>query len=92
MKRKTKVFYKKLGREGAYGQCEIDPQAPMMQIDYRAHPRKVMETIIHEQLHLSADDYLNEKLITRVAKEISYVLWDENYRQVILKKQFIPVK
>lgn len=69
----------------------IDPAAPLIEIDTRLSPRRELETLCHEQLHISLP-LLSEKEIDRLGKEMSHTLWAQNFRRVLLGKHKTPVR
>jgi len=90
-KKNAKVVWRKLGRERAWGQATHDPAKPLIEIDPRLSPRRALECLCHEQLHISLPD-LSESKIDRLGKEISRTLWEQNFRQVLLGKHTTPVR
>jgi len=89
--RRPKVIWRKLGKEQAWGMATCDPARPLIEIDPRLSPRRELEVLCHEQLHISLPD-LSEKQIDRLGKEMSRTLWDQNYRRVLLGKHKTPVR
>ena len=89
--RKTKVVFRKLGKEQAWGQATCDPARPLIEIDPRLSPRRELEVICHEQLHISMPA-VDEREIDRLGKELSRTLWEQNFRRVLLGKHTTPVK
>ena len=87
----TKVVWRKLGKEKAWGQATCDPSRPTIEIDPRLSPKRELEVLCHEQLHLSLPD-LSESQIDRLGKEMSRTLWSQNFRRVLLGKHKTPVK
>jgi hypothetical protein len=87
----TKVVWRKLGKERAWGQATCDPSHPTIEIDPRLSPKRELEVLCHEQLHLSLPD-LSESQIDRLGKEMSRTLWSQNYRRVLMGKHKTPVK
>lgn len=75
---KIKIIYKKLGREQAYGIAHSDGE---VWIDTRLKhkPRKLMEIILHECLHvLNPED--DEDTIIMKSVTLTKILWKEGYR------------
>jgi len=68
-----------------------DPSRPLIEIDPRLSPRRELEVLCHEQLHLSLPE-LSEAQIDRLGKEMSRTLWSQNYRRVLLGKHSTPVR
>jgi len=92
MKRRTpKVVWRKLGKERAWGQATVDSAHPLIEIDPRLGAKRALETLCHEQLHISLP-HLSEREIDRLGKEVSETLWRQNYRQVLLQKHSTPVR
>lgn len=86
---KTKVKYKKLGREGAYAQC--DPKNPKsIEVDEREKKRAKMKWKLHETLHIMfkkhdivfSSEEREEKVIRSISNFQSQVLWDDKYRRI----------
>jgi hypothetical protein len=86
-----KVVWRKLGKERAWGQATCDPSHPTIEIDPRLSPKRELETLCHEQLHLSLP-HLAEAEIDRLGKEMSRTLWSQNYRRVLMGKHSTPVR
>ena len=68
-----------------------DPTHPLIEIDPRLSPRRELEVLCHEQLHISLP-HLAESEIDRLGKEMSRTLWSQNYRRVLLGKHSTPVR
>ncbi len=47
--------------------------------------------LCHEALHVAFPD-MSEKEVDRAGKVVSRVLWQENYRRVLLGKHTTPVR
>ena len=90
-RRSPKVIVRKLGRERAWGQATTDSAYPLIEIDPRLGAKRALETLCHEQLHISLPN-LSEREIDRLGKEVSETLWRQNYRQVLLQKHSTPVR
>lgn len=88
---KVKVIWRKLGKERAWGQAETDPARPVVEIDPRLSPKRELETLTHEVLHVAFPE-MSEKEVDRAGKVISKVLWEQNYRRVLLGKHTTPVR
>jgi len=86
--RKPKVVYVKLGRQQAWGQATHDERSPLIEVDPRlGHgSKRMMEVLIHEASHLILPD-LSESQIDAVGKYICNVLWEQNYRKVLLDRK-----
>lgn len=73
------IVYRKLGRERAHGQAlmpEYGFDYPKIEIDERLKGRALVETIIHEALHV-ARPHLSEKDVTEIARFQAMVLWSQ---------------
>jgi hypothetical protein len=90
-KPKVKVIWRPLGKERAWGQAETDPNHPTIEIDPRLSPRRELEVLVHEAIHICWPDK-NEKDVDRAGKVISAVLWQENYRRIVQGKHTTPVR
>ena len=90
-KPKVKVIWRPLGKERAWGQATTDPAHPVIEIDPRLSPRRELETLTHESLHLAFPE-MSEKEVDRAGKVVSSVLWQENYRRVLQGKHTTPVR
>ena len=90
-KPKVKVIWRPLGKERAWGQATTDPARPVIEIDPRLSPRRELETLAHESLHLAFPE-MSEKEVDRAGKVVSSVLWQENYRRVLQGKHTTPVR
>ena len=89
--RKFKVIWRPLGKERAWGQATTDPAHPVIEIDPRLSPRRELETLTHESLHLAFPE-MSEKEVDRAGKVVSAVLWQENYRRIVQGKHTTPVR
>jgi len=90
-KPKVKVIWRPLGKERAWGQASTDPAHPVIEIDPRLSPKRELETLAHESLHLAFPE-MSEKEVDRAGKVVSSVLWQENYRRVLQGKHTTPVR
>ena len=68
-----------------------DPQHPTVEIVPRLSPKRELETLTHESLHLAFPE-MSEKDVDRAGKVVSKVLWQENYRRVLQGKHTTPVR
>lgn len=84
---KTKVIYRKLGRELAWGQATIGEG--LIEIDPRLSAIRQLEVLCHEQLHLTFPE-MSEKEVDRAGKDLCRLLWAQNYRRVFLNKNANP--
>ena len=79
MPKKTKIIYKKLGREQAEGQAISHSFAPVdgvIELDERLIGKRLFIALLHESLHLSLPS-THEDEIARIEKEVAAILWDE---------------
>jgi hypothetical protein len=90
-KRKVKVVWRPLGKEQAWGQATTDPNHPLIEVDPRLSPRRELEVLTHEALHVAFPE-MSEKAVDRAGKIVSGVLWQEHYRRVLLGKHTTPVR
>lgn len=74
---KTKVVYKKLKRAWGYAYVHLDK----IELHDTLKGKKHLEILIHEKLHLMFPD-LDEKAIIRHAKELSSLIWKQDYRRL----------
>jgi len=88
--RRPKVIVRKLGREGAGGQCIYDPASPTVEIDPRLGAKRRLEVLVHEAVHLFFGPDLAESKVDAAGKYIRDVLWADNYRQVLLEPNSKP--
>jgi len=78
---KSKVIFRRLGREKAWGQATIGEG--LIEIDPRLGARRQLEVLCHEQVHLTFPE-MSETQVDRAGKDIAAVLWSQNYRRVLL--------
>ena len=71
--------------------CHASGHVTAIEIDPRLGAKRALETLCHEQLHISLP-HLSEREIDRLGKEVSETLWRQNYRQVLLQKHSTPVR
>lgn len=74
---RTKVVYKRLKRAWGYAYIHLDK----IELYDKLKGRKHLEILIHEKLHLMFPD-LDEQAIIRHAKELSSLLWKQDYRRL----------
>jgi hypothetical protein len=86
-KKPVKVVWRKLGREQAWGQATIGEG--LVEVDPRLGAKRQLEVLIHEVTHL-AHPAMTEKEVDRTGKLICKVLWQQNYRRVLLDKNAKP--
>jgi len=84
-----KVVYRKLGKEGAWGQAWHCDKHPLIEVDPRLGSKRQMEVLIHEASHLAIPE-ASESKIDAIGKYICNVLWKQNYRRVMLDKNSKP--
>jgi len=88
-RRKSKVVWVKLGRQKAWGQATIGEG--LIEIDPRLGAKRQLEVLCHEQGHLTFPEK-SEAEIDRLGKDLAAVLWDQNYRRVLLQPNSKPPK
>jgi len=89
-KHKTaKVIWRKLGKERAWGQATIGEN--LIEIDPRLGAKRQLEVLCHEQIHLTFPE-MSEAQVDRAGKDLAAVLWDQNYRRVLLNPNSNPPK
>lgn len=91
MRKVPKVVWRRLGKEWAWGMATHDPRNPLIEIDPRLSPKRTLEVLTHESLHIALPD-MSESEIDRVGKAVSDVLWAQDYRRVVLGKHTTPVR
>lgn len=79
--RKPKIIWRKLGREDAFGQAWKDKK--IIELDPRMTPKKQLEIICHEQLHITYPE-MSETLVKQGGKDLCNTLWLLNYREVMV--------
>lgn len=78
---RIKIIYKKLGREQAYGIAHSDGEV-WIEERLKNKPRKLMEIILHECLHvLNPED--DEETIIKKSVILTKILWKEGYRLIL---------
>ena len=75
---RIRVRFKKLGREKAYGQAHSDG---LIEIDPRQGQRVLLDTLIHELLHILEPDW-SEAKVTRTAKTLTHYIWKSQFRRI----------
>ena len=88
-RQKSKVKWVKLGRQRAWGQATIGEG--LIEIDPRLGAKRQLEVLCHEQVHLTFPE-LSEAQVDRAGKDLASVLWDQNYRRVLLSPNAKPPK
>jgi hypothetical protein len=86
-RQKSKVVWVKLGRQRAWGQATIGEG--LIEIDPRLGARRQLEVLCHEQVHLTFPE-MSEAQVDRAGKDLAAVLWDQNYRRVLLDPNSKP--
>ena len=86
-RRKSKVVWVKLGRQKAWGQATIGEG--LIEIDPRLGAKRQLEVLCHEQIHLTFPE-MSEAQVDRAGKDLAAVLWDQNYRRVLLQPNAKP--
>jgi len=76
-----KVTYRKLGRERADGLAWKEDR--IVEIEERLGGKNLIETIIHEVTHCQNPNW-TESMVTKMAKEMTNILWDNGIRWVDL--------
>lgn len=74
-----KVVIRKLGKEKAYGQAFVKEN--LIEIDPRQKPKTLLDTEIHEFLHIRFPDW-SETKVKKEAKILRDYLWKLNYRKI----------
>ena len=98
-----KVVYRKLGKEGAWGQAWTHRKKPLIEVDPRLGARRMLEVMCHEVLHVALPHLTDhppkskaykkgEAEIDRLGKAVSDLLWREGYRKMMLTKHTTPVR
>ncbi|CAB4151898.1 hypothetical protein UFOVP583_41 [uncultured Caudovirales phage] len=86
-RQKSKVVWVKLGRQRAWGQATIGEG--LIEIDPRLGAKRQLEVLCHEQVHLTFPE-MSEAQVDRAGKDLAAVLWDQNYRRVLLDPNSKP--
>jgi hypothetical protein len=88
-RQKSKVKWVKLGRQRAWGQATIGEG--LIEIDPRLGAKRQLEVLCHEQVHLTFPE-LSESQVDRAGKDLAAMLWDQDYRRVLLAPNAKPPK
>jgi hypothetical protein len=88
-RQKSKVKWVKLGRQRAWGQATIGEG--LIEIDPRLGAKRQLEVLCHEQVHLTFPE-LSEAQVDRAGKDLAAMLWDQDYRRVLLAPNAKPPK
>jgi hypothetical protein len=81
-----KVFYRKLGRERAYGFAHHGDD--VIEIDERLQGKQFIEILIHEIMHLQNPEWSEEEVL-RKSKEMCAIIWKEGVRPVESSTKYI---
>lgn len=73
----TKVEYKRL--RTAWGYAYIKENKIELYKDLKG--KKHLEILVHEKLHLLFPD-MDENAVIRISKDITQLLWSQNYRRI----------
>jgi len=76
---KIKVIHRKLGKHMAYGLAHQETNT--VEIDSTLPPKKKLEIMIHEPLHIICPE-MSEEQVTKIGKQLGKFLWENNYREV----------
>ena len=80
-----KVRYQKLGREGVLGLADLDTGE--ITIDPRQPSRELLGTLLHESIHLLADDMGKpdwpEDRVIEWEEKMRDVVWQAGFRKVV---------
>jgi len=79
MRRRIKVKYSKLGRDGVWGYAHYEDNS--IELDVRATGKKHMELLHHEAIHLLLPR-AGESEVERISIALTDLLWSQNYRRV----------
>jgi hypothetical protein len=88
-RQKSKVKWVKLGRQRAWGQATIGEG--LIEIDPRLGAKRQLEVLCHEQIHLNFPE-ASESQVDRAGKDLAAMLWDQDYRRVLLAPNAKPPK
>ena len=86
-RQKSKVKWVKLGRQRAWGQATIGEG--LIEIDPRLGAKRQLEVLCHEQIHLNFPE-ASESQVDRAGKDLAAMLWDQDYRRVLLAANAKP--
>lgn len=74
-----KITYRKLGREKAHGLAYKEDREIV--IDNRIKGLDLLDTIIHESLHIMNPRWAEIKVAGH-SKELALLLWEQGYRKI----------
>jgi hypothetical protein len=77
----TKVVYRNLGKEKAWGIAHIGNNK--IEIDPRLSGRKHIEILLHEKIHLQNPEWSETKVLKQ-SKDLAKFLWQNQIRWVDL--------
>lgn len=75
---RIKVKFRKLGRERAMGQAHSDG---LIEIDPRQGQKRLLNTLIHELLHVIEPDWSESKVV-RVTGTLTNYIWIARFRRL----------
>lgn len=75
---KIKIKFRKLGRERAYGQAHSDG---LIEVDPRQGQKKLLDTLIHELLHILEPDW-SERKVAKTATTLTNYIWVARFRRI----------
>lgn len=73
----TKVVYRKLGQERAFGQAHIGRNK--IEIDQRLFTKRHLKFLLHEKMHLQNPEWSETKVLKQ-SREMADFLWQNNFR------------
>lgn len=81
-RRPIKVEGRKMGNRDALGLAY--PKERRIEIDFDQHKteKELLDTIVHEILHVSTEDWLSEHAIELIAEDIADVLHRQKWRRI----------
>lgn len=84
--KETPIVYRKLGRELAAGIAHWNDHSgeTTIEIDSRLTGKELLDTLIHEILHLQNPSW-SEKKINKHSREITEIIWSQGFRKTELK-------
>ena len=78
-----KVIDAKLARSGLLGRAYIKARKIEVDFDSHGHERELLDTVCHEVLHVSSNDFLSEDAIEKLSADLADVLYRMKWRRVI---------
>jgi|APGre2960657505_1045072.scaffolds.fasta_scaffold135982_1 hypothetical protein len=76
---KIKIKFKKLGREKAFGQA-ISSES-LIELDPRQKQKTMLNTLIHELLHIIEPDWTENK-VSKTASILARYIWEAKFRKL----------